>query len=163
MGEIIPQPHGGAIYRASKWETRNPNGRPRKGVSYVNHELQKLGYEPAQKQDIQETYIQMIQLSEQELKAIGTDKKQPMLVRVLAKAILNPTKWFDNIERMLDRAVGKPQQKDDLNVTVATVDITDDQKYKIAERMLQDKKAKEKKTKKTRARKSRKSQNKTDS
>ena len=48
----------------------------------------------------------MIQLTEAELKQFALDKTKPMLVRVIAKAMLDK-KGFDVIEKMLDRGIGK--------------------------------------------------------
>lgn len=75
-------------------------------------------YDPAKKEDIEATYLQMIQLEESELKKMWLDPKKPMLVRILAKNILG-NRWFDIIETMLDRAIGKAVQKnenDNINV-----------------------------------------------
>ena len=48
-------------------------------------------------------------LNEKELKELLTDEKQPMLVRIIVKNMLSG-KWFDIIEKMLDRAIWKPKQ-----------------------------------------------------
>ena len=48
----------------------------------------------------------MIQLSEPELKPLMTDMTKPILVRIIAKNLLDK-KGFDIIERMIDRAHGK--------------------------------------------------------
>jgi hypothetical protein len=44
----------------------------------------------------------MLQLEERELKEMVEDKDKPMLVRVIAKAMLSG-KGFEIIERMIDR------------------------------------------------------------
>ena len=49
----------------------------------------------------------MIQLSEPELKPLMKDMTKPILVRIIAKNLLDK-KGFDIIERMIDRAHGKP-------------------------------------------------------
>ena len=45
------------------------------------------------------------------LEVIEKDKDQSMLVRIVARSILDKKGGFDIIERLLDRAVGKPTQK----------------------------------------------------
>ena len=103
----------------NKWQgfDKNPQNinkkwQPRKWISIVNKELREMWYEPARKQDIEENYMNMINLSEDDLINLWKDKEQPMLVRVLAKNILG-WKWFDIIERMLDRWIWKPTQREE--------------------------------------------------
>lgn len=57
----------------------------------------------------------MVQLPQAKLKAFTEDKDKPMLVRIIAKAMLSG-KGFDVIEKMLDRGIGKAVQRDDLTV-----------------------------------------------
>ena len=99
--------------RIKKGETRNPNWQPRKWISLVNKELEEKWYKPASKQDIEENYMQMLQLEEKELKSMLEDKNKPMLIRILAKNMLWG-KWFDIIEKMLDRWIGKSTQKSEI-------------------------------------------------
>lgn len=98
-----------------KWKSWNPNGRPKKGISYVNDQLSKEWYKPATRQDIEANYMAMVQLPQAKLKAFTEDKDKPMLVRIIAKAMLSG-KGFDVIEKMLDRGIGKAVQRDDLTV-----------------------------------------------
>lgn len=93
-----------------KWETANPNWRPRKGISAVNHELEEKWYKPATKQEIEANYMAMLQLKQEELLELWNNKEKPMLVRILAKNMLDK-KGFDIIEKMLDRWIGKATQK----------------------------------------------------
>lgn len=51
----------------------------------------------------------MIHLSEEELKELVTAKDKPMLARIIAKSLLS-TKGFETAEKLLDRAIGKPNQ-----------------------------------------------------
>ncbi len=92
-----------------KWETANPNWRPKKGVSLVNEQLSKEWYWPARKSDIEDAYMSLVNLDETRLKELLEDKNQPMLIRIIVKAMLSP-KWFDIIERMLDRGIWKATQ-----------------------------------------------------
>lgn len=106
----IPQKHWWAIFQAEKWFTANPNGRPRKGISLVNHELAEKGFTPATKQDIEANYMSMLQLSQEDLSKLANDKDKPMLVRIISKNMLWG-KGFDIIEKMLDRGIWKAIQK----------------------------------------------------
>jgi hypothetical protein len=109
---IIKQKHGGAIFQAEKGFTYNPNGRPRKLVGDVVHEMKKEGVKPATKTEIQECYLMLINLEMTEVEAKSKDQKQPILIRIVGKSILSG-KGFEIIEKMLDRAIGKAEQKND--------------------------------------------------
>ena len=100
--------------KTSNWFNKNPQNinrkwRPKKWVALINEELAKKWYEPVRKQDIEVNYMQLMNLNEKELKELLTDEKQPMLVRIIVKNMLSG-KWFDIIEKMLDRAIWKPKQ-----------------------------------------------------
>ncbi len=112
-----------------KWFDANPEHinkawRPKKGISLVNEQLAQEWYDPAKKSDIEINYMSLLQLWEQRLKLLVNDQEQPMLVRILAKNMLW-TKWFDIIEKMLDRGIGKPAQKIDWEQKV-DVSVTDE-------------------------------------
>lgn len=98
-----------------KWKSWNPNGRPKKGISYVNEQLSKEWYKPASRVDIEANYMSMLQLPQEMLGKLANDLTKPMLVRIIAKNMLGG-KWFDVIEKMLDRWIGRPTQREDLNV-----------------------------------------------
>lgn len=95
--------------RIKKGEVRNKTWQPRKWISYVNEELNKAGYSPATKQDIEVNYMSMLQLPQSELMKLWNDNDKPMLIRILAKNILW-WKGFEIIEKMLDRWIGKANQ-----------------------------------------------------
>ena len=105
--------NGGTFNVLEKGETANPNGRPRKLVSDVIKELENQGIKPVTKQEIQDVYMRLINLTIPDLEAIVKDNKQPALVRIVGKAILSG-KGYEVIERMLDRSIGKPDSKTDI-------------------------------------------------
>lgn len=109
MAKEVKQKHWGTLKVLEKWETANPNGRPKKGISLVNEQLKKEWYDPAKKVDIEDAYMSLINLDETKLNNLLLDKNQPMLIRIIIKAMLG-WKWFDIIERMLDRGIGKATQ-----------------------------------------------------
>ena len=98
----------------TNWFDKNPQNivpwRPRKWISLVNTQLKELWYEPATKQDIEENYLQILQLNSEELAKMLSDKDQPILVKVIIQNIMSE-KGFDVIEKMLDRWIGKAVQK----------------------------------------------------
>lgn len=95
------------------WFDKNPQNiipwRPKKWISLVNSELAEKWYTPATKQEIEANYMALLQLEETELKKLLEDKTKPMLIRILVKNMLW-WKWFDIIERMLDRWIWKATQ-----------------------------------------------------
>lgn len=91
----------------------NRNGRPRKMISDVIAELEKQGIKAATKPDIQDIYMRLINIEIPELEKIVKDEEQPVLVRIVGKNVLSG-KGFDIIEKMLDRSIGKAEQKTDI-------------------------------------------------
>lgn len=89
-----------------KGESGNPNGRPKKLVSKVLDELKQEG-EQVSKSQVFDIYQIMISLTIPKLKEVAGDESKPALYRILAKEILGK-KGFEAIEKMLDRANGKP-------------------------------------------------------
>ena len=91
----------------------NRNGRPRKMIADVIDELEKQGIKAATKPDIQDIYMRLINVEIPELEQIVKDQTQPVLVRIVGKNVLSG-KGFDIIEKMLDRSIGKAEQKTDI-------------------------------------------------
>lgn len=117
MARIVKQKHWWALKILEKWETANPNWRPKKWISLINSQLKELWYTPATKQDIEETYLQMIQLTENELKQLFADVNQPILVKVIASNLTKKNN-FDVIEKILDRGVWKSTQQVNIDAKV---------------------------------------------
>ena len=101
----------------------NKNWRPKKWIAQVNWDLKKEWYEPARKQDIEQTYLFLINLPLAKLKEISQDDEQPILSKIVSKNILS-WRGFDIIEKMLDRSVGKPKQEVDNNISWEIKNIT---------------------------------------
>ena len=123
MAKIVKQPHGWSLRILEKWETANPNWAPKRGISLVNEELAEKWYSPAKKQDIEATYLSLLQLERAELEKIKKDSTKPMLVRILAENMLGG-KGFDIVERMLDRGIGKAMQREEVTGDVKFTKVT---------------------------------------
>ena len=91
--------------------------RPKKGIALCNEQLKEAWYEPATKQDIETNYMSILNLEESKLKEMVNDTTQPMLIRILIKNMLS-WKWFDIVEKMLDRWIWKAVQKDEVKLEV---------------------------------------------
>ena len=116
----------------------NRNGRPRKMIADVIAELEKQGIKAATKSDIQDIYMRLINIEIPELEQIVKDTTQPVLVRIVGKNILSG-KGFDIIEKMLDRSIGKAEQKTD--ITTGGVALNIDPFAKIRQNVGIDEKA----------------------
>ncbi len=101
----------------------NKTGLNRKTISSVNKELEEKGVTEATPNDIKSCYLRIINLSEEEIKTLSEDTKQPALVNVVSKAIMKG-KGLDIIEKLLDRAIGKAQQHTDLTTAGEKLNIT---------------------------------------
>jgi len=92
-----------------KGESGNPNGRPKKLVSSILAELKEEG-ELVTRSLVEQTYQVLMSLTQEQLTKIASDKSQPMINRIVSKEMLSK-KGFEIIEKMMDRANGKPMQK----------------------------------------------------
>jgi len=84
-------------------------GRPRKLVSATLKALNDVGIIEVTKQEVISTYMSLINCTESDLKEMMNDDDQSILVKTVCKEIAKG-KGFDIIEKMLDRAIGKPKQ-----------------------------------------------------
>lgn len=101
-------------------ENINRTGANRKTISSVNKDLENIGIKEATRADIVSCYMRLIQLSIPELTGMVGDEKQPALIRIVGKAILSG-KGFDVIEKVLDRGIGKSDQKIELTGEVDSI------------------------------------------
>lgn len=88
----------------------NRKGRPRKLVSHVLKDMKEKGIKPVSHDEIKDIYLSLVNNTESEMDEILNDKDQPMLTKIVIKAI-KKGKGIDVIEKMFDRAVGKAEQK----------------------------------------------------
>lgn len=109
-GKIHEHPNAGKSTFAKRKQDINRSGLNRKSIASVNLELEKKGYKAANKQDIIDCYLRLINLDMPELTEMIKDKDQPAMIRIVGKAILSG-KGFDIIEKMLDRGIGKADSK----------------------------------------------------
>ena len=84
----------------------NSTGQNRKSIASVNLELEAKGIQAANKNDIIDCYLRLINLDLKELESMVKEDKQPAMIRIVGKAILSG-KGFDVIEKVLDRGIGK--------------------------------------------------------
>ena len=95
-------------------ENINRKGRPKKTVTTIVTELKAAGYERATASTVMEIYEYMIGLDSAKLLELSNDTQQPIIISLVCKAILS-NKGFDMLEKMLDRAHGKPTQRREIS------------------------------------------------
>lgn len=93
----------------------NRKGQPKKGIAKVNAMLLDEWYAPASKADIEANYLAMVTLEHDRLVELASDNRQPYLVNLIAKSLIADG-WFDILEKMLDRSIGKAKQTVDTNI-----------------------------------------------
>lgn len=81
-------------------------GRPKHLVSEVTNSLLQEGYKPVTAGEVQTVYKVLLQMTEPDIKAIIANEQQPMLLRIVARAMLSK-KGFEVIEKMMDRSHGR--------------------------------------------------------
>ena len=91
----------------------NRSGANRKSIATVNKDLEDGGYGAASKKDIIDCYLRLINLDVNKLTDMIKGEDQPALIRIVGKAILSG-KGFDVIEKVLDRGIGKAEQRTDV-------------------------------------------------
>lgn len=96
-----------------KGEVSNPTGRPKKLVT----QLKGLGYS---KDDINQTLMNMVAMSREELTAIDKSNDYTILERIVAGALLksHDKNSLYSLETLLTRVHGKP--KEEVETTIRT-------------------------------------------
>jgi hypothetical protein len=94
----------------------NKKGRPRRMLSDIIAEMKAQGVQRVGPSQVADAYEILLNLSQDELVAKAMDKEAPMIMRIVAKAMLS-SKGFDIIERMIDRVHGKATQPTEVNLS----------------------------------------------
>lgn len=108
----------------NRFKTRPPNsGQKPSRFKLINEEISKHGGEPLSKEDLSKSIVAMLSLNKDELKKIAMDSETPMMVVIIANAIVGDieSKQLSNVERLLDRVFGKSTQpiESEVNATIS--------------------------------------------
>ena len=95
-------------------ERINRKGRPPKLLTTIVKQLKEKGYERVTHTTVVESFEILLNIPEDEIKAMIADKKAPMSIRIVGKAMLS-AKGFEILQAMYDRAHGKSHQSMDLS------------------------------------------------
>lgn len=101
--KTIKGKNGGTLKPIQKGEVRNPNGRRKKYVS----EIVEHGFT---KREIEDTYLNMLTLTFDQLKRVFSDSRATMLEKIVAASLTKSVTRgaIDVVETMLSRVHGKP-------------------------------------------------------
>jgi hypothetical protein len=120
-------------------------GRPRKQLSIILSEVQELGYKRPSDSEIVEICWLILSLSEDELKRIESSDEFPMIMKIIASRLLS-SRWFETVEKILDRIYGKTILKRTLgedkiiNIVIQDhAELTEEQEMKIVNEYLRKK------------------------
>lgn len=99
-------------------ENIHMGGRPKKLVSHINEELAAEGFEPVTVSQLKDCYMQILNLPFDRVKAMATKGDDvPILYSIVAKEMIGK-RGLEMLDKLLDRAIGKPQQNVDNRGTV---------------------------------------------
>lgn len=98
-------------HKFKKGQSGNPKGRPPKLVSHLNAELLKDGYRPVTPGEVTDAMLTILNLPMERLRHLARpDGDEPFLYKLMAKELLGK-RGEEALERLLDRAHGKPKQQ----------------------------------------------------
>lgn len=107
--------------------------------------MQELGYKRPSDSEIVEICWLILSLSEDELKRIESSDEFPMIMKIIASRLLS-SRWFETVEKILDRIYGKTILKRTLgedkiiNIVIQDhAELTEEQEMKIVNEYLRKK------------------------
>jgi F0F1-type ATP synthase delta subunit len=136
MVRKIPWGKWWEIHLLEKWETANPNGRPKKSFRLINDELKAKGYEALTKSQLIEAYSLVFNTDEEELQRIAKDKNTPYALRIIILEMNNKNYRAKALQDYRDYMFWKALQQVQNETTVVDVseELEASQKKKLAER-----------------------------
>lgn len=94
-----------------KGESWNPKGRPRKTqAKQILAMLSDQWFKGLTKADIEWIYLHLLNLNSKQIAELAGHADTPIIIKIVAKAIAG-NKWFDVVEKMLDRTIWRAVQK----------------------------------------------------
>ena len=94
-------------------ESGNPAGRPPKLLNQLNNELKEQGYKPLKESQIIEAYLLLLNMKRGDIKKLAKSGEVPAIFEIAAKGI-GGKRGLDAVEKLLERAIGKAQQRADI-------------------------------------------------
>ena len=101
----------------------NREGRPVKLLKHLNAELKQQGFEPVSESQVVETYLTLLNMDKGTILKLIKEDKVPSLFEIAAKGI-GGKQGLQAVEKLLERALGKPKEKHDHNVVIQKIQRT---------------------------------------
>lgn len=95
-------------------ERINRKGRPPKLLNQLNEELREKGYEPVTESQIIEAYLLLLNMKKDDILDLIRNGEVPAIFEIAAKGI-GQERGLQAVEMLLERAVGKPQNRTELS------------------------------------------------
>ena len=115
MPNPIPKSLVGKTFR-DRPQDINKNGYTRRTTIAILREMKSRGYNELTKEDVKAMYLTMIDMPREELEEIRTDDNAAVFTRIVAESLLSG-RGYEILEKMLDRAIGKPTQELSADIT----------------------------------------------
>jgi len=117
--KLEKQPHGGALVRAEKGETANPNGRPKKFTTLMKEEGYKLS-------EVNDSIQAIMSMDEKTIKEVLKNEDATMLEKTVARAIIKSYEKGSlySMDTLLSRVFGKPKETVDATVEAKVINVT---------------------------------------
>lgn len=90
----------------------NRNGRPPKLLTQLNAELKEKGYEPVSESQVIEAYLTLLNMNRGDILEYVNSGEVPAIFEIAAKGI-GGKQGLQAVEKLLERAMGKPKEKHD--------------------------------------------------
>lgn len=91
-------------------QSGNPDGRPPKLLRNVNDELRAKGFEPVKPSQIAEAFETLLNLPIEEIQILEAKPDIPYFLRIICKRLTSGETDVEALDKLLDRAIGKPKQ-----------------------------------------------------
>lgn len=103
-------------------ENINKKWKPKRGVSLINEQLSEKWIEPITKTQAEDIMLNLMNMKKSELLELANNPDTPYLITICIREMIAENKWFNAMNVMLDRWIGKAiqRQETELSGTVNT-------------------------------------------
>lgn len=96
------------------WNPQNINrdGQPKRGLSFIMDQMYEQGVEPITPRQLEELVLNLLNMEENQMKAMFDDPRTPAVVKICLTALWNPNNAFNAMNVLLDRAMWRAANAD---------------------------------------------------
>lgn len=98
-------------------ENINKKWKPKRGVSLINQQLMDKWIEPISKNQAEDIMLNLMNMKKTELEELLQNPETPFLIILCIKEMLSEWKWFNAMNVMLDRGIGKAVQRQETEIS----------------------------------------------